>query len=471
MSFIQSRNALSCAVAGALALSGATLWHSPVKAAGFYIQEQSVSGLGRAFAGEAAVAQDSSTIFFNPAGMVFLPGTEVQAAVHLLVPKADVSDGGSTASGQGLPLPPEMGGPIPGYNGSYEGGGGGNPYDPTPVPNLFISHQHDDRIWFGFGLTAPFGLANHYDDDFFARYDSTETDLKVLNLQPSLAYRLTDRLAIGGGIDIQYADATLKNAIPDPGAGPEGPSVVTDGEQRLDADSWDYGFNLGLMWQATDTTRVGLHYRQGIKHTLDGKARVRSPQTLAALGNEGFSEDGSADLHLPDMVALGLRQEVNDRWTLMAQYKWFKWSNFDEIRVRFDSDRRDNVVEQNYKDSWALSVGAEYQLDDRWTLRGGLQYDRTPTQDGYRTTRTPDGDRTWYSFGASYEQGPNWGFDVAYTYIDISRESLDLRREFFEDAELPSPGGGGLPLDSTVDLTGTTEGHVHILAAAVRYRF
>ncbi|TVQ71802.1 MAG: porin [Chromatiaceae bacterium] len=457
MPFIQSRNALSCAVAGALALSGAALWHSPVKAAGFYIQEQSVSGLGRAFAGEAAVARDSSTIFFNPAGMVFLPGTEVQAAVHLLVPKAEVSNRGSTAI-------------TPGTNGAplvYEGGSGGNPYDPTPVPNLFISHQHDDRTWFGFGLTAPFGLANHYDDDFFARYDSTETDLKVLNLQPSMAYRLTDRLAIGGGIDIQYADAKLKNAIPDP----TGPAVATDGgETRLDADSWDYGFNLGLMWQMTDSTRVGLHYRQGIKHTLDGKADVTLPVNL---GGTETRRDGRADLHLPDMVALGASHRVNDRWTLMAQYKWFKWSNFDEIRVRFDDGTPDNDVEQNYKDSWALSVGAEYQLDDRWTLRGGLQYDRTPTQDGYRTTRTPDGDRTWYSIGASYEQGPNWGFDVAYTYIDISRESLELQRDFFQGEVAPGlgPNGAALPLDSTIDLTGTTEGHVHILAAAVRYRF
>lgn len=447
MPFIQSRNALSCAVAGAVALSGATLWQSPVKAAGFYIQEQSVSGLGRAFAGEAAVAQDASTIFFNPAGMVFLPGTEVQAAVHLLMPKADVSDGGSTVT-----TPGTLGNPVSGL-----GGSGGNPYDPTPVPNLFISHQHDDRTWFGFGLTAPFGLANHYDDDFFARYDSTETELAVINLQPSVAYRLTDRLALGGGIDIQYADATLKNAIPDPTV-PGGPTVATDGEQVLDADSWDYGFNLGLMWQASDTTRLGLHYRQGIKHTLDGKAGGIAP---AGLGGAETQLDGRADLHLPDMLALGLRQEMNDRWTLMAQYKWFQWSNFDEIRVRFDNGDPDSPTEQNYKDSWALAVGTEYQLDDRWTLRGGLQYDRTPTQDGYRTTRTPDGDRTWYSIGASYEQGPNWGFDVAYTYIDISKQSLDLERRFFE----------GSPVESTVDLTGNTEGHVHILAASVRYRF
>ncbi|AHK78042.1 aromatic hydrocarbon degradation protein [Ectothiorhodospira haloalkaliphila] len=455
MSFIQSRNALSCAVAGALALSGATLWHSPVKAAGFYIQEQSVSGLGRAFAGEAAVAQDSSTIFFNPAGMVFLPGPEFQAAVHLLMPKADARESGSTASGVGA-FNPDTGEQIlPGYvDQPVSGGSGGNPYDPTPVPNFFYARPLNEQTWFGLGITAPFGLANHYDDDFWARYDSTETDLKVINIQPSLAYRVNERFSIGGGIDIQYADATLKNAIPSPAFGP---SLETDGEQQLDADSWDVGFNLGAMWQVTEATRLGLHYRQGVKHTLDGKAKIARPIT-----GEQETLDGKADLHLPDMVALGARHQLNDRWTLMAQYKWFQWSNFDEIRVRFNDGREDNVVEQNYKDSWALSVGAEYQLDDRWTLRGGLQYDRTPTQDGYRTTRTPDGDRTWYSFGASYEQGPNWGFDVAYTYIDISKESLELEREFKNEAGVTF---------ATVDLTGTTEGHVHILAAAVRYRF
>ncbi|MBK1674489.1 aromatic hydrocarbon degradation protein [Ectothiorhodospira shaposhnikovii] len=455
MQAVRIRNGLSLGVAVSLALAGGAMWSEPVKAAGFYIQEQSVSGLGRAFAGDAAIASDASTIFFNPAGMTYLSGPEVQAAVHLLVPNADARNRRSTAA-----TPGTLGNPLP-----YEGGNGGNPYDPTPVPNFFYARPFNDQLWYGFGIAAPFGLANTYDKDFFARYDSTETELKVINFQPSIAYQVNEQFSVGFGLDIQYADATLKNAVPDP-TRPGGPSVDTDGEVSLEADSWDYGFNLGVMFQPTQDTRLGIHYRQGIKHTLDGKARITapnfsSPNPLLPAPGSVSSEGGEAALHLPDIVTLGVMHRLNDRWTLLGQYSWFKWSNFDEIRVKFDSARPDSITEQNYKNTWALSIGAEYRLDDRWTLRGGMQYDRTPTQDDYRTTRTPDGDRTWFSFGASYQQGPHWGFDLAYTYIDISKESLVLTRPFFENTLV----------ETEVSIDGTTRGHVHILAAAMRYNF
>ncbi|MFW5454741.1 OmpP1/FadL family transporter [Thioalkalivibrio sulfidiphilus] len=416
-------------------------------AAGFYIQEQSVSGLGRAFAGEAAIASDASTIYFNPAGMTRLKAPEFQAAVHLLVPKSTVSNSDSRA------ITPGTGGnPLP-----YEGGSGGNPYEPSPVPNLFYARPLNEQTWFGLGITAPFGLANEYDRNFFARYDSTETSLKVIDIAPSIAYQLNDRVSIGGGINIQYADATLKNALPDP-TRVGGPSVDTDGEFALSGDSWDYGFNIGLLVDLSDDTRIGVHYRQGITHTLEGTATTRLP---VGLGGTSVSQGGEADLKLPDMVSVGVSHRFTDRWTGLAQYTWFNWSNFDEIAVKLASGDHPDPVRQNYKNSWALALGAEYQLDDRWTLRGGIQYDTTPTQDGFRTTRTPDGDRTWFSAGASYERDSRLGFDLAYTYIDVAKESLNLDREFYD----------GLPFASSVELRGTTEGHVHILAAALRYRF
>lgn len=435
--------------------AGVTLGAAPglVLAAGFYIQEQSVSGLGRAFAGEAAIASDASTIFFNPAGMTRLEAPEFQAAVHLLVPKSSVKNDGSTAA-----TPGTLGTPMP-----YEGGNGGNPYDPTPVPNLFYARPLNERTWLGIGLTAPFGLANDYDSDFFARYDSTETSLKVIDIAPSIAFRLTDRVSVGGGINIQYADATLKRALPDPlNPAPDGPTVATDGESSLSADNWTAGFNIGVLVEISPATRLGAHYRSAISHTLDGKARIDPPPALVAASLAApETVSGKADLDLPDMFSLGLAHELDERWTLLAQYTWFGWSNFEEIRVRFDDGRPDDVTEQNYRDSWALGLGAEYALDAHWTLRGGIQFDRTPTRDGYRSTRTPDGDRTWFSAGASYERDSRLGFDLAYTYINVAEESLDLQRDFYS----------GTPLASTVSLTGDTEGRVHILAAAMRYRF
>jgi long-chain fatty acid transport protein len=423
-----SKSALSWAVGLALGVAPTALL-----AAGFYIQEQSVSGLGRAFAGEAAIASDASTIYFNPAGMTKLKAPEFQVAVHLLVPTAEVTDGGST------------------FNGTpYTGSNGGNPYDPSPVPNLFYARPVNERTWVGLGITAPFGLASDYDSDFFARYDSTETSLKVIDIAPSVAYAINDRVSIGGGLNIQYADATLKTAIADPVFGP---TPESDGEFALSGDSWDYGFNIGLIMDISEMTRLGLHYRQAITHTLKGEARTTQPQIA---GGGVTMEGGQADLKLPDMASVALTHRFNDRWTGLAQYTWFGWSNFDEIAVKVDTSADPAPVEQNYKNSWALAVGAEYQLDDRWTLRGGIQYDKTPTQDGFRSSRTPDGDRTWYSAGASYERDSRLGFDLAYTYIDVAKGSMDLTR---------NSGTGD------VVMTGTTEGHVHILAAALRYRF
>ncbi|MFN2349295.1 MAG: OmpP1/FadL family transporter [Thioalkalivibrio sp.] len=440
-----SKSALSWAVGLALGVAPTALL-----AAGFYIQEQSVSGLGRAFAGEAAIASDASTIYFNPAGMTRLKAPEFQAAVHLLVPKSTVTNQGSTAA-----TPGTLGNPLP-----YEGGNGGNPYAPSPVPNLFYARPLNDQTWLGIGITAPFGLANDYDDDFFARYDSTETSLKVIDIAPSIAYALNDRVSIGGGLNIQYADATLKRALPDP-TNPGGPTLATDGESSLSADSWDVGFNIGLLADLSETTRLGVHYRSAISHTLDGTADIDPPVALAGFGVMPESIAGKADLKLPDMVSLGLAHELDDRWTLLAQYTWFGWSNFNEIRVRFNDGRDDDVTPQNYRNTWALALGAQYALDDRWTLRGGIQYDQTPTQDGSRATRTPDGDRTWFSAGASYDRDSRLGFDFAYTYIHVAQESLDLTRDFYS----------GTALASSVELDGTTEGHVHILAAALRYRF
>ncbi|OOG28765.1 aromatic hydrocarbon degradation protein [Thioalkalivibrio denitrificans] len=422
---------------GLIGVAGLVLGAAPglTLAAGFYIQHQSGSGQGRAFAGESAIAADASTVYFNPAGMTRLEAAEFQVAVHFLMPEARLRDKGSTA----VPAVPDTEQPV-------IGGDGGNPYDHTPVPNLFYAQPVNDRTWVGLGITAPFGLASDYDDDFFARYDSTETSLRVTDIAPSIAVQLNDRVSIGGGINIQYADATLKSAILNP-SGPAEPQY--DIEFSLSGDSWDYGFNVGVLVDLSEDTRLGIHYRQAITHTLKGTARTRPPVGAAS------SQSGQADLKLPDIVSIGLSHRFSDRWTGLAQYTWFNWSNFDEIRIKRPGEQ-DQVIEQNYRNTWALALGAEYLLNERWTLRSGIQYDVTPTRDDYRSTRTPDGNRTWYSVGAGYQRDSRLGFDFAYTYINVAKQSLNLTRN----------AGTG-----PVHMIGSTEGQVQVVAASLRYRF
>ncbi|HZH28720.1 MAG TPA: outer membrane protein transport protein [Azospirillaceae bacterium] len=398
--------------------------------AGFYIQEQSVTGLGRAFAGEQAIGEDASTVYFNPAAMTELKGAEVQGGVHLLVPRAKVKDRGSRLTVRGTNL-----GPIGGND-------GGNPYEPTPVPNFHAALPlADGRLWLGFSATAPFGLASDYGQRWFGRYDSTETELKTYNFQPSIAYKLTDRLSVGGGIDIQYVDVTLESAIP--------LTRTADAIGRVEGDDLSAGINLGILYKPFDGTRVGLHYRSGVHHTIEGEQTVTSP--LAPTQRRG----GRAELDLPDIVALGLAQQVTPQLTLLGSVTWFNWSTFDEIFVNTGSPT-DREVRQNYVDTWAFSVGAQYKVTDAVTVRAGFQYDPTPTQDNFRTTRTPDGDRYWLAAGLTYSFG-RLSVDAAYAHIFVNSEDINLVR----------PGPTGL----TAVYNAETENAVDIFSIALRYRF
>jgi long-chain fatty acid transport protein len=411
-----------------ISAAGIALASASANAAGFYIQEQSVSGLGSAFAGSVTNIDDPSTVYFNPAGMTKVRGIQAQAAGHLLLPSSDLTDTGSTAP---------AGAPAIGTD------DGGNPYSPSPVPNGFYTHQVNDQFWFGLGVTAPFGLANEYNDNWFGRYDSIETELLTLDIQPTVAFKINDKLSVGGGVNIQYADAKLTNAAYF-GGGLEGVS-------ELEGDDWSYGYTLGLQYKPFESTTLGLSYRSAVSHTLEGSV---SAEGTAA----DFDVGGQADLNLPDVATIGIAHNVTDKLTLMGQATWFGWNNFEDIDAEVDSGSDPAAVVQNYQTTWAFAVGAEYDYSDAWTFRGGMQFDQTPTTDEYRTTRTPDGDRTWLSGGATYSLNDKIDIDLAATYIWVEDEEINLTR----NTAVPV-------LASTV--SADTEGNVGILAVGFTYKF
>jgi len=424
----------SFAILGGALLGGAVAVTGTAQAAGFYIKEQSVTGLGRAFAGESAMGDDASTIFFNPAAMTRLQGPEVQAGAHLLIPRAELENRGSSATLQT---------PAGALTRPVTGNDGGNPYDPTPVPNFYAAYPLMNRdLWFGLGVSAPFGLANKYDPGWFGRYDSIETDLLTLNIAPSVAYRVNDWISIGGGIDFQYADAELTNAL---FAGPF-PDVIS----KVEGDDWTVGYNVGVLFEPIPTTRIGIHYRSQMEHTLEGDVNLTQSGTTVR------NAPGTADLNLPDILAIGFAHKVTPKLTLMAEYNWYGWSNFKEIRVVQAGGER--TVEQNYEDTFSVAVGAQYEIDESWTVRGGFQYDETPTVDNFRSTRTPDGDRYWLSAGASYNLTENFAVDVAYTHIFIDTVDINTRQT-------------GVTPALTTNTRATSEGSVDIVAAALRYKF
>jgi long-chain fatty acid transport protein len=426
--------------AGALALAAFSV--SQAQAAGFYIQEQSVSGLGSAFSGSTTNINDASTVYFNPAGMTKLEGIQTQAGAHLLIPRSKLRDQGSTSVG---------GAPI-------TGGNGGNPYDPTPVPNGFATYQINDQLWAGIGVTAPFGLANEYDKDWFGRYDSIKTELKVIDIQPSIAYKVNDQLSLGAGVNVLFADAELTNAI-FAGAG-------TEGVSNLKGDDWAFGYTLGVQYRPIESTTFGLSYRSAVSHTLEGRAKATGT-TVA-----DFSVKAKADLDLPDMLTFGASHKLDNKWTIQGQATWFGWNNFEDITatlkeplfllggaVNLASGDELTSVKQGYKNTWAFSVGAEYEHSDEWTFRGGVQFDQTPTTNTYRTSRTPDGDRTWLSGGATYKINDQLSLDMAATYIWIDDGKIDVTRNNSFNPALAT------------DVKAKTSGNVGIVALGLSYKF
>lgn len=435
------------AIIGMSLIAAGIIAPGKTNAGGFYIPQQSVDGVGRAFVGNAAIARDSATVFANPAGMTALPGPEISVGASGLFLKLDMDNEGSSASGPGT-----LGASVP-----VSGNNGGDPIDPAVIPNIYVAFPAvGDDLWLGFGLTMPFGIGVDYTDDWFGRYDSVETSLTVVNIGPVAAYRITDYLSIGGGIDIQHADAKLTNAIPDPFA-PGGPSASTDGYGRLKGDDWAWGFNAGVLVQPMDAIRIGVHYRSAMDYNIEGNARVRTPATL---GGSTSRFDAETDMDFPDIVTVDVAYQATPQLTLLTGGSWFGWSRFDELRIKSD-DAPDDVRDQNFRNSITAGIAAEYALDEAWTVRSGFQFDQTPPRNSTRNTALPDGDRYWLAAGLGYAPTENLRFDIAYAHTFFEDADVDRESTFF----------AGTAAETTTTVRANASNRGDTIAARLLYRF
>ncbi len=385
-----------------------------IQAAGFALIEQNASGLGNAYAGQAAVAADASTIFFNPAGMTLLPDRQVVVAGHLIAPQAEFN---GTVSA-----------PIGGGNGGDAGG-------LAFVPNGYFAFRLTPDVHLGVGMFAPFGLKTEYDTSWKGRIHAIESEVKTININPSIAWRANDHLSLGAGLSMQYVEATLSNAT---GVG----SPVPVGQVK--GDDYGWGFNLGVLWHIQEGTRVGLAYRSEIDHTLEGDFRLNGAVALSTV---------FADVTLPDSLALSLSHKLNDRWEVLADVTWMGWSDFEELRIRRADGSTLTLTEEKWDDSYRFSLGANYRLNERITLRGGVAFDETPVSDAYRTARIPDEDRTWVAFGVQYRLSPKSLIDVGYAHLFVKDASINELRS------------------SVVRLIGNYDASVDILSAQLTHSF
>jgi len=392
-------------------------------ASGFALMEQNADGLGNAYAGGAASAENASTVFFNPAGLTRLDGNQWVASLHVISPTTRFTDRNSTTAGAPL-----------------TGSDGGNAGNLALIPNFFFSHALDDRTRFGFGVNTPFGLGTDYQEGWKGRYQALKSDLQTLNLNPSLAYQVNDAWSVGGGLNLQYAKAELSSAVDfgiicagSPLAAACAASGIlpqkADGTTKMSGDSWAWGYNLGVIYAPSADTRYGMAYRSHIDHKVKGDIKFTKPATLpAALANSlRFSDTAAkADLNLPDSLSISAFHQVNNRWAVMADLTLTGWGRFNEIRIRPDNGAPDNVTPENWHDTYRVALGALYRQSEAWSFRFGAAFDQSPVSGQYRTARMPDADRTWLAFGAQYRPSKNSHLDVGYTHVFSKDVGINL---------------------------------------------
>jgi long-chain fatty acid transport protein len=429
----RSHGATMKVLALAIGAFGSTASH----AAAFQLLEGNASGLGNAYAGSAAVAEDASTVFFNPAGMTLLPGRNVAFSVDLVRPSAKFDNQGSTVPpGQGI------------------GGNGGDAGDWAAIPAGYMSWQLTDRLFAGLGVGAPFGLKTEYGADWVGRFHAVKSEIKTVNINPSIAFKVNDVLSIGVGVNFQRIDADLTNLVTNPGLA----GSLASGRIKGDDTAW--GWNAGLMWQVSDTTRLGAAYRSKMDYKLEGTARFTglnaTGNIVATALNAGRGGDVTADVELPDTATFSVAQKISDRWTMLGDISWTGWSTLQDLTVNRVDGVNVTTEELRWRDTWRVAFGGTYAYTDALSLKFGLAWDQTPVRDTTRLPRVPDEDRVWLSLGLQWRPNATSAVDVGYAHL------------FVKDAKVNNDGGSAL-LKGT--LVGEYENSVDILGVQYSTRF
>ena len=411
-------------------LLGCMIFTTPLAAyaAGFALIEQSGSGMGNAFAGGSAVAEDASTVYFNPAGMTYIEGTQLVGALHLIKPTAEFNNNGSIA-GAGKPL----------------GGSGGDAGDLAFIPNAYFKMDYSDTIKLGIGVNAPFGLKTEYDPTWIGRFQAIKSEVKTININPAVAFKVNDQLSLGFGVSAMWAQATLTRAVNFGGGG--------EGSVKIKGDDWGFGYNFGAIYQATADTRIGMAYRSKVDQHLEGDATF----TLPALVPPAAAPDGAinANVSLPENFSVSVFSKLNDTWDVMGDVTWTHWSRFKLLTILRSSGALLSNTDENWDNSMRYSIGANYHYSDAIKLRAGLAYDQEAVNDDFRTARIPGNDRKWLALGANWKAYPNSSFDVGYAHLFISDANINDGR---------SGAANGT-------LKGTYDGSVNILSLQYTHNF
>ena len=443
------------ATALALAVLG-TLAAGQAAASGFQLREQSVKNLGKSNAG-SIVGKDASNVSLNPAAMTNLDKNTLQADVTVIDLSADFTGGGRVLGSPAAPL---------------TGGNGGDPGDPTAVPNMaavFPLKGALEGMTVGASIGAPFGLKTEYENGWVGRYRALTSDVKVVDLTLSAAFKATDGVSVGFGLIYERADVTLSKAI-DFGTAicassnpancfnpvyPFKPQQM-DGAFEVKGDGTSIGYVIGGQIAPNDKLTIGFSHRSEIKHDLEGTLDFQNVPALLANDPRFQDGDGGARLVTPSITTLSIKYGFTDQFRVLADYQATGWSSLQDVTIKRSNGTVVGSEDFSWKDTDFFSVGVEYDLSEAFTLRAGVGKDESPTNDVTRTPRLPDDDRMLYSLGMSWAMSDHLTIDAAYQRITIEDPVINL--------------GVHLPSDLST-LQGTYSGSANLFGVSMQYRF
>jgi len=443
-------SALALAVLGALVAGQAG-------ATGFQLREQSVKNLGKSNAG-SIVGKDASNVSLNPAAMTNLDKNTFQSDITVIDLTADFNGSGRVLGSPALPL---------------SGGNGGDPGSPTVVPNMaavFPLHGALEGMTVGASIGAPFGLKTEYEPGWVGRYRALTSDVKIVDLTLSVAFKATDGVSIGAGLIYERADVTLSKAI-DFGTAicasgnpancfsssfPFKPQQL-DGAFEVQGDNTGIGYVVGAQIAPNDRMAIGISHRSEIKHELTGNLDFQNVPALLANDPRFKDGEGGARLVTPAITTLSVSYGFTDNVRVMADYQSTGWSSLRDVVIKRTNGTVVGSEPFEWDDTDFLSIGAEFDISDAFTIRGGVAQDESPTNDTHRTPRLPDADRMLYSIGATWNMSESLSIDAAFQRITIDAPTINL----------PVDAASG----NTSTLVGEFDGHANLFGVSMQYRF
>lgn len=398
-----TRHPISVLYASILYASGMLGMSSQAIASGFQLWDQDGASIGNYHAGYAALAKDASTAFYNPAGITRIKNQQlVFGAVEIT---SNLKYNGTIAVNT-------LNGNAPQ---SVTAQGGASAF----VPDLHYVAPISDSIGFGFSVDAPFGSKVDYGRRTFIRYASVRAAVSVVDISPSLGFQITDKFSLGVGVDVQQIKAQFDQV------GVSGDNSDTDSTTK--GDGTGYGLHLGGLYQFTPCTRIGLSYHSQVVHHLSGTSKFVG--TLADLFNGGpiISQHARTNITLPAYTALSMYHQLHPKLALMGSVIYTQWGILNNLILQDLAGLQGfapstNVIvsiPEHFRNSWNVSFGADYYLTDNITLRGGVGYDQTPTNDSYRNVQLPDNNRYAVALGGHYQASKVLGFDLSWTHLFV----------------------------------------------------